>query len=155
MHWPEDMTPQHAPVYALNEIVIPAEPARIWPWLVQAKRWPEWYSNCAWLRMDADELAPGVEFTWRTFGVVVQSKVLVFEPNVAIEWDAKGPAGLRAYHGWRIDYDGHESHVVTEEAQTGILPSVGRAFLNGNLKRGHQIWVESLKRQVTGEPAGA
>jgi len=29
MHWPEEMTPQRAPIYALNEIMIPAEPARI------------------------------------------------------------------------------------------------------------------------------
>jgi len=89
VQWPENLTPERAPIYALNEIRIPAEPARIWPWLTRAKRWPEWYSNCAWMRLDAEELGPGVEFTWKTFGVVIHSKVLVFEPNAAIEWDGK------------------------------------------------------------------
>ena len=151
MNWPENMTPQRAPVYARNEIVIPAEPEHVWSWLVRAKRWPEWYSNCSWMRLAAEELAPATEFTWKTFGVVIHSTVIVFEPYVALEWDARGPAGILAYHGWRIDFDGHDSHVITEETQAGLLISLGRPFLQRNLWRGHQLWVESLKQVVLGE----
>ena len=117
MNWPEEMTPERTPVYARNEMAIPVEPERVWSWLVHAKRWPEWYSNCSRIRLSTDELGPASEFTWKTFGVALHSTVHVFEPGVAIEWDARGPAGIRAYHGWRIDFDGHESHVVTEETQ--------------------------------------
>ena len=85
--------------------------------------------------------------------MIIHSKVLVFEPDAAIEWDGTGPAGILAYHTWRIAFDGHESHVVTEETQTGVLPRLGRPFLTGNLKRGHQIWVEGLKRVVLSEPS--
>jgi hypothetical protein len=151
MKWPEDMAPQRSPVYARNEIVIPAEPERVWSWLVHAKQWPEWYANCDWVHLSTEELEPTSEFAWKTFGVALHSRVIVFEPGVAIEWDARGPAGIRAYHGWRIDYDGHESHVVTEETQAGLPISLGRWFLRGRLLRGHQIWVESLKKVAMSE----
>jgi hypothetical protein len=149
VNWPEGMIPKRVPVYARNEIVIPAEPERIWWWLCHAKQWPQWYSNCSWIRISSEELALGVVFTWKTFGVVIQSRVTVFDPFTSLEWNARG-LGLRAYHGWRIEHDGQSSHVITEETQTGILPSLGRWFLRGMLWRGHQIWVESLKEVVMG-----
>jgi len=151
MNWPENMTPQRAPVYACNEVGIPAEPERVWRWLIRAKQWPEWYSNCSWTRLSTQELESGSTFTWKTFGVVIESTVTVFEPGKAIEWNARGPAGIRAYHGWKIDFDGHESHVITEETQAGLLISLGRPWLASNLWRGHQIWVESLHRVVMSE----
>jgi hypothetical protein len=97
--------------------------------------------------MAADELVPGTEFTWKTFGVVIQSTVMVYKPYVSIEWDAQG-FGVRAYHGWHIEQDGEYSRVVTEETQAGILPLLERWFLPRLLWNGHQLWVESLKKVV-------
>jgi hypothetical protein len=99
------------------------------------------------MRISSEELAPGTEFTWKTFGVVVQSTVIVFKPYVSLEWNAKG-FGSRAYHGWRIEPDGEYSRVITEETQAGILPFLERLFLPRMLWNGHQIWVESLKKMA-------
>ena len=147
MDWPVGLTPEQVPMYAHNEIVIRAKPEQIWWWLCHAKKWPEWYSNCAWMRITAEELTPGTEFTWKTFGVVIQSTVIVYKPYASLEWNAKC-FGLRAYHGWRIEQDGEYSRVVTEETQAGILPLLEHWFLPKLLWNGHQIWVESLKKMA-------
>src|SRR5579883_1699125 len=120
MDWPAGLTPEHVPMYARNEIVIRAKPEQIWRWLCHASKWPEWYSNCAWMRIAEEELAPGTEFKWKTFGVVIQSTVMVYKPYVSLEWNAQG-FGVCAYHGWHIEQDGEYSRVVTEETQSGIL----------------------------------
>src|ERR1700684_2787888 len=82
MRWPTGMEPEHSTVYARNEIVIPAEPERIWRWLCRAQRWPEWYSNCGWIRLRDEagpDLALGTHFVWKTFGVRLLSQVLTYD----------------------------------------------------------------------------
>jgi len=147
MHWPNTLSPDHCYMYAYNDIVIPAPPEQVWKWLVQVAQWPEWYPNCAWTRPPAPELALGTTFTWKTFGVVVRSHVTVFEPSHRIEWNAEG-RGISAYHGWLIEYDGQQSHVITEEAQGGFLAWLSRFLFPHRLWRGHQLWVERLKNVV-------
>ncbi len=147
MDWPAGLQPEQVPMYARNEIVIQAQPEQIWWWLCHPRTWPEWYPNCAWMHIATDELAPGTAFRWKTFGVVIQSTVMVYQPYSALEWNANG-FGVRAYHGWHIEQDGQYSHVVTEETQAGLLPLLERLFLPRLLWKGHQLWVESLKKVV-------
>jgi hypothetical protein len=154
MRWPEDMPLQNAVVSVRNEIVIPAPPSRVWQWLCRAARWPEWYSNCAWVRF-RDNAGPDLQlntaFVWKTFGVRVRSLVRVFEPYRELGWDAKS-FGLRAYHGWELEPVANGCRVVTEEKQIGPLTTMGRWYLRGALLREHQNWLESLHRMsISGE----
>jgi hypothetical protein len=156
MRWPSGLEPQQATVYARNELVIPATPARIWRWLCRAERWPEWYSNCGWITFpanDGPDLVQGTHFVWKTFGVRVTSTVVTYEPLVELGWDATA-FGLRAYHGWIFEpIDASHTRVITEETQGGPLPMVGRWFLRRGLLREHQNWLEGLARMSqTGDP---
>jgi len=154
MQWPAGTEPASSPVYARNEIAIAAPPERIWRWLIRAARWPEWYSNCANVDFTSGpgpDLAPSVEFRWKTFGATITSRVIVFDPPHEVMWDARGV--LTAHHGWTIEADGAGCRVVTEETQRGFLPRIGWWYLRPMLERGHQNWVESLKRMAErGEP---
>ena len=156
MRWPIGMEPEHSIVYARNEIVIPAEPERIWRWLCRAVRWPEWYSNCGWIRLRDEagsDLAPGTHFVWKTFGVRLHSQVLIYDRCVELGWDATA-FGLRAYHGWHFEVvDAGHTRVITEETQVGPLTTLGRWFLRRGLLREHQNWLEGLSRMAqTGDP---
>ena len=156
MQWPSGMEPEHATVYARNEIVIPADPERIWRWLCRAARWPEWYGNCGWICFRGNtgpDLVPGTAFVWKTFGVRLRSRVLIYDPLVELGWDATA-IGLRAYHGWRFEpADAGHTRVITEETQVGPLATVGRWFLRRGLLREHQNWLEGLSRMAqTGDP---
>ena len=136
MQWPNGMEPEQSNVHARNEIEIPAPSERIWRWLCRAERWPEWYGNCGWIRFrnnEGPDLQRGTSFVWKTFGVRVRSKVLVYEPALELGWDATA-FGLRAYHGWRFESAsaGH-TRVVTEETQVGRLTGVGSWYLRRGL----------------------
>jgi hypothetical protein len=149
------MTAENAVVSARNEILIPAAPSRVWIWLIRAARWPEWYSNCGWVRFRngaGPNLEPGSAFVWKTFGVRVRSLVKVFEPHQELGWDAAS-FGLKAYHGWELEPVEDGCRVVTEERQIGPLTRMGRWYLQRALLREHQNWLESLSRMsITGEP---
>jgi hypothetical protein len=156
MHWPDGMEPALATVSAYNELVIPAAPATIWHWLCRASGWPNWYSNCGWLKFrdgDGPDLAAGTAFVWKTFGVRVRSTVIVFDPEREVGWDASA-FGLRAYHGWQLEVIDHDhTRVITEETQHGPLTTIGRWYLRRGLHREHQNWLESLSRMAqSGEP---
>ena len=155
MRWPAGMEPQNSTIHARNEIVIAAQPERVWRWLCRAARWPECYDNCAWLRLRnsaGPDLAAGTAFVWRTFGVRVRSTVLTFEPTRELGWDATA-FGVRAYHGWLIEPLESGSRIITEETQKGPLSTFGRWYLRRGLLREHQSWLESLSRVAqSGDP---
>ncbi len=154
MKWPSGMEPGSVPVHAYNEIEIAASPERVWRWLIRAARWPQWYGNCAELRFVGDggpgaslspDLRPGRSFEWRTFGARVRSRVVIFEPHRELGWDARS-IGLYAYHGWTLEPRGAGCRVVTEETQRGWVPALGRWYLRRMLVRGHQGWLDDLRR---------
>jgi len=150
------MEPERSMVHARNEIVIPAEPERIWRWLCRAARWPEWYINCGWLRFrhgTGPDLGPGAAFVWKTFGVRVRSQVEIFDQFSELGWNATA-FGLHAYHGWRFErIEAGQTRVITEETQIGPLTAVGRWYLRRSLLSEHQNWLEGLSRMAqTGDP---
>jgi hypothetical protein len=150
------MEPEHTPVHARNEIVTAAPPRQVWKWLCRAERWPQWYSNCSWLKFpdnDGPDLKQDTHFVWRTFGAKVRSQVLVFDPMRQIGWDAFA-IGLKAYHGWIIEpLENGGCRIVTEETQKGPVVSAGRWYLRRALLREHQNWLESLSTAaVKGSP---
>ncbi len=156
MRWPIGMEPEHSTVYARNDLVIPAEPHRIWRWLCRAERWPEWYTNCRWITFpdyDGPDLDPGTRFVWKTFGVSVHSQILVHDQSTELGWDATA-IGLRAYHGWLFQVvDAGHTRVITEETHAGPLPAIGGWYLRRRLLRKHQEWLEGLSRMAqTGDP---
>jgi hypothetical protein len=150
------MSSDRAVVSVRNEILIPAAPSRVWQWLCRATRWPEWYSNCSWIRIREDagpDLKLNTPFVWKTFGVRVRSVVKVFEPYSELGWDATA-FGLRAFHGWEITPTDDGCRVVTEERQVGALTTMGRWYLRRALLREHQNWLESLRRMSIGGDPG-
>ena len=151
MKWPTGFEPSNSSVFARNEIAIAASPDRVWRWLIRAARWPEWYSNSAdvaFLAGNPPDLAADTQFRWKTFGAAVTSRVIVFDPPHELGWDGHGV--LTAYHGWLIEPDGSGCRVITEETQNGIVPKLAWWYIRPMLERGHQNWVESLKRKAEG-----
>jgi hypothetical protein len=155
VNFPVGARPEESPVYAYNELFVPAPPERVWQWLVQAARWPEFYANARNIHLDGDapELAAGTAFSWITFGVRVHTKIEELEPNRRLSWSGRG-LGATAYHGWVIIPVAGGCRVITEETQQGLVASLGRAFLRRGLLKWHQRWLEGLARvAASGSPA--
>ena len=47
IHWPGDVSPDRADLFAHNDIVVNAPADVIWSHLVRASAWPSWYSNAS------------------------------------------------------------------------------------------------------------
>src|SRR5262245_52803010 len=104
IYWPTRFDPQRAPVHVLNRLTVAAPSETVWAWLIRAERWPEWYPNAHEVRIaegKGPDLAPGVRFTWRTFGVSLVSQVEEFVPYERIAWSGKG-LGVDVYHAWLL-----------------------------------------------------
>lgn len=149
--WPKPYLPTPTHVFASNEIIIPAPPEHIWPWLLRAEEWPKWYANSAdihFLSHTGPTLRNRSRFRWRTFGSRITSKVLEFEPLRRIAWDGHG-IGITGYHGWILtpQNDG-STHVLTQESQTGWRARLGKLLNPTGIQTRHKLWLESLSRQA-------
>lgn len=149
VRWPPRFDPANSNVFVSNKIVINAAPEMVWAWLVAAKLWPEWYSNSANVQLPGDvaNLAPGMQFEWRTFGVNLMSTVKEFELHSRLAWDAKA-TGIEAYHAWVIERQKGKTLVLTEETQHGWLARLGKMLMPGRMHRYHQIWLEKLREKA-------
>ncbi len=149
IRWPPEFDPSRAPVHVRNDIVTTAAPEMVWAWLVRAAAWPSWYSNCGNVRIEGggQDLAKGSAFRWWTFGVPLASCVKEFVPPERIAWTALGP-GVWAYHAWLIERVTAGSHITTEETQYGWLAQLGHKLMPHRMQRGHDLWLESLRRQA-------
>lgn len=148
MRWPKGTEPECSAVYVRNEILIPAGAEQVWAWLIRAGRWPEWNSNCDWLRFrdgTGPDLAPGCRFVWKTLGVRLRCNVVVFDPFRELGWSATA-FGISAYHGWILENDGRQCHVLSEQTQNGPISAIGRWYLRREIHLRHQNWLESLSR---------
>jgi uncharacterized protein YndB with AHSA1/START domain len=156
IRWPERYIPGQAAVFAHNEIVIKAPIDIVWRLLIRAENWPNWYPNSAdihFLSHAGPDLRDRSRIRWNTFGTRITSKVLEFEPETRLAWNAHG-IGVDAYHAWLLTPlpDGR-THVLTEETQNGWLARLGKVLMPKRMERKHQAWLEALSRQAQAEAA--
>lgn len=147
--WPEGIDPSGFPVHSYNKLFIPAPAEKIWPHLVAAPQWPEWYDNCKWMKIldGGNTLRENTRFIWKTFGMKISSQVKIFRPFEHLGWDARGFAS-HGFHGWRLIPQDGGTLVVTEEVQGGFGPHlIGHLVLKG-LQTQHQKWLEGLAQKT-------
>ena len=147
--WPERYATARVAAHVSNEISIAAPPEAVWPLLVRASAWPEWYPNASKVRVDggAAELSPGAHFTWRTFGVSVSSTVREFVERERVAWDGSG-LGLDVYHAWLIERRPTGCWVLTEENQNGLGARLQAWLAPRRMYDGHQLWLLRLKARA-------
>ncbi len=154
IHWPEHFHPANVPVHVVNEMFIPASAEHIWAWLVREPLWPTWYANSKvdWVRDKSRDLALGVQFHWKTFGVSITSQVQEFVPCERIAWDGTS-LGAHVYHAWLILPKAGGCLVRTEECQHGWGARLMHFLQPHRMYDGHDLWLKSLSIQSqTGLP---
>jgi hypothetical protein len=156
VRWPPHYSPLTAPVHVRNTLDIAAPTDVVWAWLIRAQRWPEWYPNASdvsFLTGTPPDLGAGTRFTWKTFGVRLESTVIEFVPGERIAWDARG-RGVDAYHAWVVSPTAAGSQVLTEETQHGWVARLGDLVMPQRMHTYHQVWLERLADQArSGMPA--
>lgn len=140
-------------MHVRNELEMPAPAESVWAWLIRAKLWPTWYANSQNVMIEggASDLAPGMRFRWRTFGVTLNSKVEEFVSGERLAWSALS-AGISAYHVWLIERRPQGCYVLTEETQNGLMARMSSALRPNNMSKYHQLWLEQLMAKATAGP---
>lgn len=153
IRWPDRFAPARAPVHVRNETDIAATPGVVWAWLVRASLWPSWYSNSSEVQIvgGGDDLGPGTQFRWRTFGTSLTSRVEEFVPPERLAWSAQG-TGVDVYHAWLITPTPAGCHMLTEESQYGFLARMDHAVRPKRMFDGHEGWLNSLRAKAMAGP---
>ena len=138
-------------MHVVNAINVAATPEAVWKVLIRAAEWSSYYDNASKVVIEdgGPDLSADARFTWKTFGVDLQSEVQEFEPLERIAWLARAPM-IEAYHAWLILPADGGCKVITEETQHGLAAQAGRLFFPGRMERWHQLWLEGLARVARG-----
>jgi hypothetical protein len=145
-------SPQRAPVYGRNEILIPRPPEEVFAALTDASRWHEFYGNGGEVKIRSGAspsggLGPGTVFDWKPFAAAHRSEVTLFEQDRAIGWTAKG-FGTEVYHRWFLERVPGGTRVITEEVQNGFGAQLVSPLMRKAMPAAHQLWLEGLEAHV-------
>ena len=145
--WPARHDPESAAVFAQNTIEITASAKTIWSLLIDCMSWPSWYKRCADVTIlrGGPVLETDTKFRFKTLGLYFEPEIENFEPYRELSWSAKGPAGTSGAHAWYIEERPGSCHVITEEAQKGLLLAVVGGRTRRNLLESHEEWLRGLK----------
>jgi hypothetical protein len=121
IHWPDGFHPEQADLLAHNEIVVKASCKTVWDHIVEAKKWPSWYSNSHEIKLlnsTDGKLHEDTHFSWDTFGRHVECRIGEFVASSRIGWfgDSKG---TNAYHTFLLLKVDEGRHIITEEVVKG------------------------------------
>lgn len=149
IRWPDGHRPDQSPLHAVNEIEIEAPREAVFAWIARPELWPSYYRNARWVRHLSGpwpNVELGTRFRWLTFGVIVVSEIVEFEPPERIAWSAK-ELGASGHHAWVLEKRGRgRTFVRTEETQRGPAMRLAGPVMGPLMTRLHQRWLEGLAR---------
>ncbi len=149
--WPDRFEPESADLFAHNAITIGAVPAAVWPHIVAATAWPDWFPRASAVSItDGGEiLTPDSRFTWTIFGMAIESRVHAFVPARRLGWFGLGPDGEPAFAvEWHLAEIGDGCRVVLEEAGVGAAAAAFRISDEGALHDAHEVCLRALQDRV-------
>ncbi|WNG24914.1 hypothetical protein F0U62_13515 [Cystobacter fuscus] len=132
----------NAATVARTELLIHAPPKAIWSVLTEIDRWTEWMPEFASARLEGP-LAPGSVIFWEPPGQVVESRLVVVEPERRLIWN--GTDG--AVHVWELIPMANGTLLRNDESidEWKIAGSVdGNAYLTEAL----DTWNSRIAQQV-------
>lgn len=157
IRWPERHRPEDSVLHAVNELEIDAERERVFAWIARPELWPSYYGNARLVRHlegPWPNVALGTRFRWLTFGVIVVSEIVEFEPPERIAWSAR-ELGASGHHGWVLSKRRRgRTFVRTEETQRGPAMRLAAPAMRRLMPRYHQRWLEGLARVAPEPPRG-
>ncbi|AKU99281.1 hypothetical protein AKJ09_05945 [Labilithrix luteola] len=159
--WGEGYDPRTNPVFSHNTIEIVGVTPRDVLALLQAGRSDTYYQNSGpALDCDTGEavtLSLGTKYCWTTFGSVQHMQIVELvsgDDESVIAWEG-GQFGVHAYHRWIMRKTSEGTHVITEECEHGLMPSIFiyKNKMNPSLRDGHELWLHGMQAKLTGQPS--
>jgi uncharacterized protein YndB with AHSA1/START domain len=155
IRWPEQHRPEVSRLHAVNELQMDAAPDDVWAWLRRPDLFPSYYANSMFVRHKGGvwpQVELGSRFRWFTFGVIVNSEVVEFEPaERRLAWSAR-ELGASGHHAWMLSERDGGTFVRTEETKRGWAMAISKPVMSRMMVRQHQRWLEGLARVAAEGP---
>lgn len=139
----------HAAVTQKGTVTISAPIEKVWKLMSDIEKWPEWNKDVTGARLNG-ELRPETTFTWQAGPGTITSRLEAVEENRLIAWSGK-TIGIKAVHIWRLDSNGSETIVTTEESWDGILARLLKGYSKRTLSKAIVDGLQLLKRAAESE----
>jgi polyketide cyclase/dehydrase/lipid transport protein len=154
IRWPAEHRPEVSRFLAVNELQTDAGPEEVFAWLCRPNLWPSFYGNARlvkhlegpWPRVEL-----GSRFRWLTFGALITSEIVEFDPPERLAWSASG-LGSRGHHAWYLRRQARGTFIHTEETQRGWGIAIVKPALRALMVRQHQRWLEGLAEAAAKGP---
>ena len=135
-----------APAIASTAAVLDAPVEAVWAVLSDIEGWPSWNPDVKQARLEGP-LASGTRFTWKAGPGTIRSVLQVVEPPRRIGWTGQ-TMGIRAAHVWEIEAADGGSRVRTEESWSGLIVSLMKPMMRGQLQKAMNSGLEHLEAEM-------
>lgn len=136
---------QDAPVVQTKDIVINVTPDVIWEILTNIRNWDKWNKRIKNVKLQGS-LEYGKDFTWKTNGTKIHSKIHSFTPYNILGWQGK-TFGAKAIHNWYLEPTENGTKVRIEESMDGWIINLMKKKMNEQLAEDMLYWLEQLKKE--------
>ncbi|MEO1099414.1 MAG: SRPBCC domain-containing protein [Bacteroidota bacterium] len=153
INWPTAYQLDKTEFYIHNRIDINTSPEIVWNILIQAEKWPDWYTGMSQVSVVNAEngiLRSNSKMEFNTMERNFQGTIKEFKPYERLAWETVNEK-LNAYHAWLIVPTEKGCRVITDESQYGKLARLQTTFVPNKLKKLHDIWLEKLKEKAEAE----
>ncbi len=146
VNWPEEFNPAKSKFYVYNEIVIDASPEKVWQILIEAEKWPDFYSGATNVKVSNTEgvISDTSSFIWETMGFQFTSVIKEFIPYQRLSWQSY-KKGIPGYHAWVIIPTDGGCRLITAESQNGWITIPEKLFQPNKLLKLHDLWLSQIK----------
>jgi hypothetical protein len=135
--------PQNAPVLSEDNIIIHADPAKVWQVLSDINHWPMLWKSVSQSELKGP-LAPKTDFVWKADGMRIHSTLHTVVSASYLGWTGR-TMGIRAVHNWTLKEVENGTEVQVAETMQGFLASLFKKALAKSLQKGMRKSLEQLK----------
>ena len=137
---------QRAPVIAVSELEVAAEPETVWDLLVAIERWPIWNPDVTSVSVDG-AVAEGTTFRWKAGPGTITSTFTRVDPSRVLAWTGK-TFGIKASHVYRLEPRNGATLVRTEESWDGLPVRLFRGRMQKRLQSALDAGLQHLQAEA-------
>ena len=131
-----------AECFSEEEIVIDSPVEKVFKILSDINNWPAWQSSVSKAQINGPAEA-GVNFTWKSGGLNISSRLHTVNANSEIGWTGK-IWWIKAVHNWYLNEENNKTKVIVRES----LKGPGSFFMKKSLKEGMRKNLVELKTET-------
>lgn len=133
------------PVKLKMEVLIKADPQKVWQVLTDIRRWPVWQKDIKSTEFKED-LEEGASFVWKSGNNTYNAEIHTVENSKEVGWEGS-TFGLTTIHNFWLQAENGHTLLKTEESMYGWMTRFFRKTLQKKLDESLKRWLFMLKEE--------